>query len=49
MSSTQFYQLLAETKSDQIAVKFGFPNQIQTFRNATFETAGVKWIYRDAV
>ena len=49
MSSTQFYELFAETKSNQIAVKFGFPNQIKTFRNATFETAGVKWIYRDAV
>jgi hypothetical protein len=49
MSSTQFYQVLAETKPDQIAAKFGFPDQMQTIKSSTGETAGVEWIYRDAV
>ncbi len=49
MSSSQFYQALSETKPDQIAAKFGFPDQMQTIKSSTGETAGVEWIYRDAV
>jgi hypothetical protein len=38
MSSTRFYQVLAETKPDQIAAKFGFPDQMQTIKNSTMHT-----------
>jgi hypothetical protein len=49
LSSTQFYQVLATTKSDQFATKFGFPDQMKTLKNAAGETEGVVWVYRDAV
>ena len=49
MSATQFYQVLASTKSDQLAANFGFPDQIQTLKNTAGETEGVVWVYRDAV
>ena len=46
MSATQFYQVLASTKSDQLAANFGFPDQIQTLKNTAGETEGVVWVYR---
>ncbi len=49
LSTAQFYQLLATTNSSQIAVNFGLPDQIQTLKNVAGDTAGVVWIYRDAV
>ena len=49
LSSTQFYHLLSTTNSSQIAVNFGMPDQIQTLKSSAGKTAGVIWIYRDAV
>lgn len=49
LSTTQFYQLLSSTNSSQIAVHFGMPDQIQTLKSSAGTTAGVIWIYRDAV
>jgi hypothetical protein len=49
MSSSEFYQVLANTKPNQVAVNFGFPDQMQTLKNTAGQTEGVVWIYRDAV
>jgi hypothetical protein len=49
MTSNQFYQVLASTKPSQVAVNFGYPDQMQTLKNTAGETEGVVWIYRDAV
>ncbi len=49
MTSTEFYQVLAKTKMDQLGKNFGMPDDIQTLKNTTGETEGVVWVYRDAV
>ncbi len=49
MTSSEFYQVLAKTANDKVAKNFGFPDDIQTLKNAAGETEGVVWVYRDAV
>jgi hypothetical protein len=49
MTSTEFYEVLAKTGTDKVAKNFGFPDDIQTLKNAAGETQGVVWVYRDAV
>ena len=49
MSSTQFYDLLKQTKPNQIATNFGNPDEMITLKSAVGEAAGIVWVYHDAV
>lgn len=49
MASNQFYDVLATTKSEQVATKFGFPDQILTLKTPSGEVDGVVWVYKNAV
>ena len=49
LSANQFYHMLDQTKSTEVAVKFGMPDTITTLKDATGSQAGVVWTYKDAV
>ena len=49
MSSTQFYDLLKQTKPNQVATNFGNPDEMITLKSAAGEAAGVVWVYHNAV
>lgn len=49
MSSAEFYQVVATTKTKQLAANFGFPDQFKSLKNAKGEVEGVVWVYRDIV
>jgi hypothetical protein len=49
VSANQFYKILDNTKSTDVAVKFGMPDSISTLKDANGAQAGVVWTYKDAV
>jgi len=49
MSDKQFETIMADTKSEDIAKKFGFPDQILSLNSAEGELEGVVWVYKGAV
>ncbi len=49
MSPTQFYNLLKQTKPNQVATNFGNPDEMITLKSATGEAKGVVWVYHNAV
>ena len=49
MSSTQFYDLLKQTKPNQVATNFGNPDEMITLKSAAGEVKGVVWVYHNAV
>lgn len=49
MTSVAFYQMLRQTKPDQVAAHFGSPDKTQILRTATGDQEGVVWVYREAV
>jgi hypothetical protein len=49
MSSTQFYNLVKQTKPNQVATNFGKPDEMITLKSAAGEAKGVVWVYRKAV
>ena len=49
MSSTQFYDLLKQTKPNQVATNFGNPDEMITLKSAAGEAAGIVWVYHNAV
>ena len=49
VSANQFYSMLDNSKSTDIAVKFGMPDTIATLKETNGSQAGVVWTYKDAV
>ena len=49
MTSGQFYSTLANTKTDQVATKFGFPDQFLTMKDAKGQAEGIVWVFKNAV
>jgi hypothetical protein len=49
VSANQFYDMLDQTKPNEIAVKFGMPDTISTLKDAKGTQAGVVWTYKNAV
>ena len=49
MTSTQFYDLLKQTKPNQVATNFGNPDEMITLKSAAGEATGIVWVYHDAV
>ena len=49
MTSTQFYDLLKQTKPNQVATNFGNPDEMITLKSAAGEAAGIVWVYHNAV
>jgi len=49
MSTSQFQEVLATTKKQQLATKFGLPDQIKSLKNTSGEMVGVVWVYHDKV
>ena len=49
MSSTQFYDLVKQTKPNQVATNFGNPDEMITLKSAAGEAKGVVWVYHNAV
>lgn len=49
MQANQFYDTLATTKTEQVATKFGFPDEILTLKTPAGELEGVVWVYKSAV
>ena len=48
-ASTQLYDLLKQTKPNQVATNFGNPDEMTTLKSAAGEAAGVVWVYHNAV
>ena len=49
MSSSQFYDLVKQTKPNQVASNFGKPDEMLLLKNNTGNTEGVVWVYHNAV
>jgi hypothetical protein len=49
ISANQFYNMLDNTESTDVAVKFGIPDTITTLKDADGDQAGVVWTYKEAV
>ena len=49
VTANQFYETLNNSKSTDVAVKFGMPDTISTLKGADGNQAGVVWTYKDAV
>lgn len=49
MSDKQFETIIADTKSEDIAKNFGFPDQILSLNNPNGDLQGVVWVYKGAV
>ena len=49
MSPTQFYDLVKQTKPNQVATNFGKPDEMITLKSATGEAKGVVWVYHNVV
>ena len=49
MSPTQFYELVKQTKPNQVASNFGKPDEMITLKSAAGEAKGVVWVYHKAV
>jgi hypothetical protein len=49
MSSTEFYELVKQTKPNQVATNFGNPDEMITLKNAAGQAEGVVWVYHKAV
>lgn len=49
VSDVAFYQMLNNTKTNKVSLKFGMPDSISTLKNATGNQEGVIWTYKNAV
>ena len=49
MSPTQFYELVKQTKPNQVATNFGKPDEMITLKSAAGEAKGVVWVYHNVV
>jgi hypothetical protein len=49
ISSTEFYDLVKQTKPNQVATNFGNPDEMITLKNAAGQAEGVVWVYHKAV
>lgn len=49
MQGKQFDEAIANTKAEEVATKFGFPDQILTLKTPQGEIEGVVWVYKSAV
>ncbi|MBC7755948.1 MAG: hypothetical protein H7Z20_04740 [Bdellovibrio sp.] len=49
MSPTQFYDLVKQTKPNQVASNFGKPDEMITLKSAAGEAKGVVWVYHNVV
>lgn len=49
VSSTKFYEVLAQTKFDQLVYNFGRPDDIQTLKDTSGAKVGSVWVYHHAV
>lgn len=49
MTSSEFYNTVAHTKTQEIAANFGFPDKMFTLKNPSGVTEGVIWVYSSAV
>ena len=49
MTTTQFYDLVKQTKPNQLATNFGKPDEIITLKSAAGEAKGVVWVYHNVV
>jgi len=49
MTATQFYDLVKQTKPNQLATNFGKPDEIITLKGAAGEAKGVVWVYHNVV
>lgn len=49
MSSSQFYDLVKQTKPNQVAINFGKPDEMLMLKNNTGNAAAVVWVYHNAV
>ncbi len=49
ISSAEFYEVLAKTRTDQLGYNFGKPDEIQTLKDTSGASVGSVWVYRDAV
>ena len=49
MSSSQFYDLVKQTKPNQVASNFGKPDEIIVLKNNNGNAEGVVWVYYKAV
>ncbi len=49
MPGKQFDAIIANTKTEDVATKFGFPDQILTLKTPKGDVEGVVWVYKGAV
>ena len=49
MSSSQFYDLVKQTKPNQLASNFGKPDEMTVLKNNNGNAEGVVWVYHNAV
>lgn len=49
MTSSEFYNTVAKTKTQEIAANFGFPDKMFTLKTPSGVTEGVIWVYSGAV
>ena len=49
MSSSQFYDLVKQTKPNQVASNFGKPDEMIVLKNNNGNVEGVVWVYHKAV
>jgi hypothetical protein len=49
MTSTQFYDLVKQTKPNQVASNFGKPDEMIVLKNNNGNAEGVVWVYHKAV
>lgn len=49
MSSSQFYDLVKQTKPNQVASNFGKPDEMLILKNNNGNPEGVVWVYHNAV
>lgn len=49
MSPTQFYELVKQTKPNQVATNFGKPDEMITLKSANGDAKGIVWVYHKIV
>lgn len=49
MSSIKFFDIVENTKPNQVATNFGKPDEIIVMKKTSGAVAGVVWVYHDAV
>jgi hypothetical protein len=49
LSDAQFYEVVKQTKPNQVAANFGNPDEMITLKNAAGQAEGVVWVYHQAV